>query len=136
MEKYQFLEHTADIKFKAFGKTLNEAFENTALAISEIIAGENKIKPKKGITKNISGDDKENLIYNFIEEIVTLLDSENFLTAKAEVNVLGNNLKATFYGDDASNYKGLDHIKSPTYAEMYVKETENHNWEIQAVVDV
>ncbi len=36
MEKFKFLEHTADIKFQVFGKTLEEVFENTALAISKI----------------------------------------------------------------------------------------------------
>ncbi|MFH1290769.1 MAG: archease [Nanoarchaeota archaeon] len=140
--KYKFLPHTADIKFKAYGKTLNKAFENAALAISNILTNENKIKPKKGITSKISGSDKESLLYNFIEEIISLLDIENFVTAKAEITIKGGRigpftLKAIFYGDNASNYKGLNHIKAPTYAEMHVKDLgSKKGWEIQAVVDV
>jgi|SRR3989344_5123310 len=133
--KYEFLEHTADIKFKAYGKTLEEAFENTTLAISEYLSREEKISSKKGKTITIHGTDLENLLYNFLDEIIYLLDAENFLVAKAEVKILGNNLKATLYGDDSKNYKDLDHIKSPTYAEMHVKKS-NKGWEIQAVMDV
>ena len=33
MKKFIFLEHTADIKFQAFGKNLNECFENSAVAM-------------------------------------------------------------------------------------------------------
>ena len=42
--KYKFLEHTADIKFQAFGKTFEQAFENSALAVANIIS-KDKIKP-------------------------------------------------------------------------------------------
>ncbi|MBU1988259.1 MAG: archease [Nanoarchaeota archaeon] len=68
--KYTFLPHTADIKFKAYGKTLNQAFENAALAISKILAKENKVKTN--ITKDIEleGIDQKSLFYNFLEEII------------------------------------------------------------------
>ena len=33
MQKYKFLEHTADIKFQAFGKSLEEVFSNCAYAM-------------------------------------------------------------------------------------------------------
>ncbi len=133
--KYEFLEHTADIKFKAYGKTIDEAFENAVLAISKYLSREEKINSKKGKTITVHGTDLENLLYNFLDEIIYLLDAENFLTAKAEVKILGNNLKATLYGDDSKKYKGLDHIKAATYAEMYVKKNDK-GWEIQAVMDV
>ena len=45
-KKFEFLEHTADIKFRAFGKTLEEVFENSALAVSSIYSKEKKISLK------------------------------------------------------------------------------------------
>ena len=47
--KFKYLPHTADIKFQAFGKTLDQAFENAALATFQAMY-ENKIKEK--IKKN------------------------------------------------------------------------------------
>ncbi|MEK6922189.1 MAG: archease, partial [Nanoarchaeota archaeon] len=35
MKKYNFFDHTADVMFEAYGKTLNELFENAALATQE-----------------------------------------------------------------------------------------------------
>lgn len=136
MKQFEFLPHTAEVKFRAYGTTLSEAFENTVLAISSFIAKENTIKPKAGKVVSISGTDKENLLYNLVEEILNLLDVENFVVARANITVLGNNIKAEFYGDDAADYQGLDYIKAPTYAETYVKETADHHWEIQMVLDV
>mgnify|MGYP006451174011 FL=1 len=37
MKNYEFLEHTADEKFRAYGKTLEEAFINAALATAKIM---------------------------------------------------------------------------------------------------
>ncbi|MEK6820605.1 MAG: archease, partial [Nanoarchaeota archaeon] len=76
--KFKFLEHTADMKFQAFGKSLEEAFVNSALAMKEAISG--KIRVKSRIKKKImvKGKDKESLLYNFLEEILFLLDSEGF----------------------------------------------------------
>src|SRR3989344_7577201 len=118
--KYEFLEHTADIKFKAYGNTLNEAFENAVLAIAEFLAKGQKVRARKGKVVNVHGTDKENLLYNFIDELIYLIDAENFVVVRGEVSVLGNNIKAELFGDDASNYSGLDSIKAATYSEMLV----------------
>ncbi len=133
--KYQFLEHTADIKFKAYGKTLSEVLENSVLAISNYLSRGSSIKPKKGKIIEVSGTDIESLFYNFIDELIYLLDVENFVVAKAKITIRGNNLRAELFGDSASNYKDLDHIKAATYAEMHVKKTKT-GWEAQAVLDV
>lgn len=133
--KYKFLEHTADIKFQVYGKTLNEVFENAILAIAEYLSRGQKIKPSKGRIMSVSGTDYESLFYNFMDEIIYLLDAENFITTKAKVTIRGYNLQAELFGDKASNYKDLDHIKAATYAEMYIKKTDN-GFEAQAVLDV
>jgi len=133
--KYEFLPHTADVKFKAFGKTLEEAFENAILAVSEIIAKKNKIKPTK--TKNIKaqGTDKKSLFYNLLEELVYLAE-KGFIVTSGKVAVKGNKLDAALLGDDTSNYKGLEHIKAPTYAEMRISKKSANRWLVQAVLDI
>ena len=133
--KYKFLKHTADIKFQVYGKTLNEIFENAVLAVSEYISRGAKIKSAKGKVIEVAGTDIENLLYNFLDELIYLLDAENFIVVKSEVFIRGNNLRAELFGDDVSNYKGLDPIKAATYSEMYVKKTAD-GWEAQVVMDV
>ena len=139
MKKYEFLPHTAEMKFRAFGKTLNQVFENSVLAISEILSRGVKIKSKKKKTIAIEGGTNENFLYNLIDEIIYLLDSESFIVSKTKIkfNEKIRRMEVVFYGDDAKNYENLDYIKSATYAEMYVKNLgKNKRWEAQAVVDV
>ena len=133
--KFEFLEHTADIKFKAYGKTLNEVYESCALAFSESIARGKKIKSKKKKKIEVLGNDKEAMLYSFIEELIYLLDADDFVVAKTKVSIKGKKLNAEIFGDDSKNYKELDHVKAATYAEMYVKKT-SKGWEAQMVLDV
>jgi len=133
--KFKFLEHTADIKFQAYGKTLDEVFENSLLAVSEYISRGNKIKTTKGKIIDVVGIDHESLLYNFLDEILYLIDAESFIPAKAKITIRGFNLHAELYGDSTKNYKDLDHIKAATYAEMYIKKIDK-GFEAQVVLDV
>lgn len=135
MRKFRFLPHTSEVKFKAYGKTLDNAFENAALALSQVIAKENKIRNTAKKEIKVRGENKENLLYSFLEEILYLFDAEHFIVAKAEVKINENNLKATLYGDDSSNYKSLGEVKAITYSEMQIKKVSS-GWEVQVVVDV
>ncbi len=133
MEPFTFLPHTADIKIKLSGSTVNEIFENTVLAIASYVT-EKTIAKRKGKTIQVQGRDTQSLLYNFIDEILYLIDADHFIPAKAEVMIRGNNLKAELYGDDSSKYH-LQQIKAPTYAEMEIKKTDK-NWEAIIVLDV
>jgi len=133
-KRFEFLEHTADIKIRAQGKTVNEVFENCALAISNFLSRGKPIKAKIKKKIKIEGTDDESLLYSFLDELVFLLDAENFVVAKASVKIKGSKLEATLSGDKAKNYD-LDHIKAATYAEMYVKKTKS-GFEAQFVMDV
>ncbi len=140
--KYKFLKHTADIKFQAFGKTLEKSFENSALAMSNSMY-EQKVKSKLKKKINVSGKNLESLLYNFLEELLFLLDSKGFFVSKIKVKIRENKnkeknqteLSAEVFGDDAKNYKiGLD-VKAVTYNEMFVKKI-NGLWVCQVVIDV
>ncbi|MEK6847100.1 MAG: archease [Nanoarchaeota archaeon] len=136
MKKYELLEHTSELKLKIYGKRLEEIFENCALAFSDIISRGKKVKKNKIKEIEISGKDFESLMYNFIEELIYLLDAENLIVSSAKVKVDKNKLNADIYCDSADNYKNLDYIKSATYAEMYIRQKKDKTWEAQVVVDV
>lgn len=137
--KYEFLEHTADLKFRAFGKTLNEAFGNVVLAFAEIIGKGSKIKERSKRNVEVFGSDRENLLYTFLDELIYLLDAEGFVASSGKLEIGKDDekfvLKGVLLGDEASKYKNLDHIKAATYSEMKVGKS-GGKWMIQAVVDV
>jgi SHS2 domain-containing protein len=133
-QKFEFLEHTADIKMKVYGKTLKEIFENSVLAISSHLSMGKEISIGKKRLIEVSGTDNESLLYNFMDSIIYLVDAENFIAAKAKITLGGFKIKAELYGDDATKYE-IDQIKAATYHEMYIKKMSN-GWEAQMVLDV
>lgn len=133
--KYKYLEHTADIKFQAFGKTLEEAFSNSTYAMINIIS-EDKVKEKIIKKIKIKGIDKKSLLYNFLEEILFLLNTKNFLLSKVkDIKIKNKELNAILVGDKLNNYKlGLD-VKAVTYNEMFIRKDKN-KFIIQVVLDI
>ncbi|MFH1409927.1 MAG: archease [Nanoarchaeota archaeon] len=133
--KFRFLDHTADIMFQAFGKTREEAFANAALATTRIIT-EAHIHPKKEKTIEVKGRDEKQLLYNWLEEFVILLNTEQFILSEVTKIIFeGNTIKAMVKGDDSSNYQLEEDIKAITYYDMEISE-ENGKWTVQVVVDI
>lgn len=137
--KYKFLEHTADAKFQAFGKTLEEKFSNAALAMFSIMVDTTKVKAKIEKKISIEGSDEKSLLYNFLEELLFLLDTEYFLLNKVKSIKINkdkdknkNRLDATFVGDNKmKEYQLLGEVKAVTYNDMDI----NPEY-VQVVVDL
>ena len=139
MAKYRFFPHTADTKFRGYGKTMEEAFSNAALASTSVIT-ESTIG--KTIEKDISaeGIDEKALLYNFLEQFIVLFDTEDFLLSEIkEIEIKKNDkftLKAKVIGDnDIKKYDILKTIKAVTYSEMEIKQGKA-GFMVQVVVDI
>jgi len=137
---YHFLEHTADEKFAAEGKTLEETFSFAAQAFKEAVCGKITVLEQETKPVEIKGDNLENLLYKFLEEFIFLLDSEDFLFSQVKDLKIDKEkfiLTANITGDKGENYKFTNDVKAVTYNEMFVKFNKEKNiWECQAVLDV
>ena len=145
---YEFLEHTADVKFRAKGSSFEEVFSSAANAMNEVIRGDIKIVEQRAVTFDVKGKDVEELLYNFLEEFLFLLESEDFLVSSAsEIEILevssedgkidegSLELKAVVLGDSAENYKFTNDVKAVTYSEMRVYEKDGEFFS-EVVLDV
>ncbi len=141
MKKYEFLEHTADAKFRAYGKSLEEAFSNAAEAMASIIFEEGKVEPKLNKAIQAEGEDLKSLLVKFLGEFIYLLDAEGFALSRVASLTInkkkeGYVLQAVAKGDRYSEkYEILGDVKAVTYAEMQIKEEKDHCW-VQVVVDI
>lgn len=137
---YNFLEHTADVKFVAEAETIEKLFIEASMALKESICGKIIILSQYMKNIEIRGDNLENLLYKFLEEFLFLLDSEDFLISEMkEIEIDKENfvLKATISGDKSEHYKFTNDVKAITYNDMFVKFNEEKNvWQTQVVVDV
>lgn len=140
MRKYRFLRHTADAKFQALGQTLEEAFANAALATSSLMWDWRRVEKKVEYPVRAEGRDLEQLLVNFLEEILYLLDTKEFLLNSTEDMSIhkrneGYVLNARFLGDNYSDrYNLLGGVKAITYNEMSI--TKNDHYTVQVVIDI
>ena len=133
---YEFLEHTADVKFRAYGESVEEMFIAAAGALNETIRGNIKILEQEERVFEVEEKDLESLLYNFLEEFLFLLDAEDFLVSEIkEIKIRGNKLKCIVMGDKAENYKFTNDVKAVTYSEMKVW-NEKGKFICQVVLDV
>jgi len=135
--KYEFLEHLSDAKFRAYGKSFEECFANAAEAMTKVMTDPEKIEEKLTKSVQVSGTDLKQLLYSFLEELLFLLDTQNFILHKVtDIKIVpkgrGYFLSATLSGDSVDDkYEMETGIKAVTYMDMEVKE----NY-VQVVVDI
>ncbi|MCL5117379.1 MAG: archease [Candidatus Marsarchaeota archaeon] len=80
-KKYEYVDHTADIEFNAFGGSVEEAFKNSALALFDIISDIKKVKAEETRTYKIAikedADTLENLLWQFLQSCLSILDAKD-----------------------------------------------------------
>ena len=141
MKSYEYLPHTADVKFRAYGKTLEEAFTNAAFALYNVMVETGKVKAK--VTKKIAaeGSDLPSLLQQFLEQFIILLDTDNFFLSKIKKIAINRTkghykISAVAAGDEAKNYETIGpQVKACTYNSMLVRQ-EGKKWVVQVVVDI
>lgn len=139
-KRFKYLDHTADVKFQAYGKTLNEAFSNLILATTNVLTDVNKIQNNVEKTIKIKAKTKESLLFDLVNELIFLLDTEMFISGKVEsMKILklkdSFSLSTKLHGDNCKHYEMTGDIKAPTYNFMFIKEKKNETT-IQMVLDL
>ena len=137
MKKFEYFEVTADIGFKAYGKTLNEAFENAGLAIFNIISDTDGIAPSNEISFEVTSEDDVSLLYDFLEELLFYHEVEFMLFSEFHVEIDRDfHLNATIKGEAINwdKHERKTEIKAITFHKMEVKKTDHV--ELQAIVDL
>ena len=125
--KFRYLEHTADAKFQAFGATLEEAFANAALAVASLMWNPVQVAPARKEVVRVGGNDLEQLLMAFLEEILYRLDTQEFLLHRAEevrisIGQQGCELEAVFVGDAGTGrYEIFGEVKAITYNDMKIE---------------
>jgi len=138
--KYEYLPHTADAKFIAYGEDIEEAFTNSAIAMSDIVTDHSRVAKKTAKIISVESEDEKSLLYDFLEQLIILLDGEGFLLAGVERLTISHNekyrLEALVSGDaDHGKYEINTAIKAVTYQEMNISRTPG-GVSVQAVIDI
>jgi len=130
--RFEFLEHTADVYVAAYGKTLEEAFENAALATFETMTDTKKVEPKVEDEMEVEGHDEHALLYNWLEGLIVKFETTENLYSCFEILPIekgsdGLRMKAKFWGETFNPNKHPQKvgIKAITYHQMEILKKPN-----------
>jgi SHS2 domain-containing protein len=124
---YRYLEHTTDAFIEVTGNALEEAFENAGIAVVDTMIDIKSVEEKTEKKIEINAKDLNNLLYNWLEEIIILTITEGFAPRRFSVQLTkkdGYNLVANIGGEEI-NFKKHHfklEIKSPTFHLMEIKQ--------------
>jgi SHS2 domain-containing protein len=135
---FRFVDHTADVGVIAYGTNVKELFSNAALALFSLITDTGSVEEKLQRDLEISSENRENLLVEWLNELIYLFDAEHILFNRFEIENLSHSwLKAICYGE---NYNPLKHkikmgIKAATYHMLKV-DRDNSGYKAQIIFDI
>ncbi len=138
MNGYRLLEHTADMGIEATGEDLATLFEQAALGLREVITGCTDIDAQVEIAVEVSADDLELLLINWLSEVLYLFEIRNLLPADIVIDEIGETrLRARVRGEpvDPRRHPIDREVKAVTYHQLLVKQTEK-GWRARVYLDL
>jgi tRNA nucleotidyltransferase (CCA-adding enzyme) len=134
---YETFEHEADIGIRGFGNTAAEAFENAAMAMYSVMVKVSAVGQKEKRTVTVSAPDRELLLVEWLNALLSLSDIEHMVFSKFNVIIEGTALTGTAWGErlDRERHEPSVEIKGATYYMLKVFE-EDGRFVAQCVVDV
>ena len=135
---YEYFEHQADIGIRGKGRTLDEAFEQAALAMFEIMVETKDVQISRSHLVEVEGNDLSELLIAWLSELLFLKDVEGMMFSRFEIESIDKNkLVAKVYGEpiDSSQHRLKLEVKAATYTQLFIEEKDD-NWIVQCLVDV
>ena len=123
---FTIIDHPSDVGVHAWGATLSEAYEEAAAGMLSLIVDGPSVHAAEERTVTLSSADAEQLLVQWLSELLYLYDGEHFITAAATIDRLSHTrLHATIAGEraDARRHHWLTDIKAVTYHQLAVDET-------------
>ncbi|MFH1400545.1 MAG: archease [Nanoarchaeota archaeon] len=141
MKPFEYFPHTADLKFRAYGETIEETFIHAAQALVNHMTSVEKVHPVIEKRVVLRAHTLESLLYDFLEEVLFILDVDNgFVSGGKEIRIKKQGdywaLECTFTFDYCKNYDHHGDVKAMTYNEMEIKHVADGTWMAQVVVDI
>lgn len=141
-KKYEYLYHIADAKFRAYGAKVEEAFENAALALFNVMIDTSNLKALEERKIEITSPDIKMLLVEWLSELLYLFEVDGIIFSEFRIDKIENkgeefSLKGKASGVpiDLLYHKFDTQVKAVTLHELEVEQDKKGGFWIQVVVD-
>lgn len=135
---FRILDHTADVGLEARAADLASLFSNAARGMFSIIASLDNAQPSVQILLGVTADNLEDLLVNWLSELLYLFSTEKVLFSRFEITEIDDHhIRAKALGQpiDQSSHDLYTEIKAVTYHQLKVTES-NRMWTARVFFDV
>jgi SHS2 domain-containing protein len=129
-EGRRFLEHTTDAYIEAWGPNLERAFAQAAEGFYETMLNLETIEPIVENSVQVDGHDKEELLFNWLEQLLLEFDIKEMVYASYDLSIAFDEptlfkLRARIRGEkyDREKHGAKTEVKGVTYHLMTIQES-------------
>ena len=138
MPKFEYLEHTGDLGFRAFGKNLPDLFRHAAEALFQVITDPATVRSAESRSITVKATSLDELLISWLNEFLYLFDTQGLLFRDFDFIFLNEQaLEATARGEryDQSRHPIKTTVKSATYHQLQIRQADGI-WEAQVILDL
>jgi len=138
MKTYRIFDHTADMGMEISGKTLQALYANAGHAVFDVMTDLSRVRTAESRILKIEGMNREDLLVNYLREILYLFNGEKLLLKKCIVtDIDAQRLTGKVSGErfDSEKHRINKEIKAVTYHQLSVEQTP-HGWRARVIFDV
>ncbi len=136
--KFEIIEHTADVGIAAYGTDLREAFANAAYGLFSLITDIDSVGEDVRHDVEVTADNREELLVAWLSELIYLFEVEGVLFSRFDIAGLGEKkLKAACFGEriDPRRHDIKTGVKAATYHMLRVEQGED-GCRVQVLFDI
>lgn len=135
---YETFEHTADLGLRVRAADLNTLFAEAGRGLfSMIVENIDDVLPVETRTIEISGTQRDYLLFDWLNELLYVSDTERLVFSQFDVSVGSSGLSATVRGQRTnSDRHHLSHeVKAITYHHLKLEESPE-GFQAEVIVDI
>lgn len=135
---YEIFEHTADLGLRIQAPDLETLFSDAGRGLTSLIAPDlDGIRSVREVPLHVTGEGRDDLLFDWLNEILYLFESEHLLLSQFEVHIDASGLHATARGEPLDEARhSLEHeVKAITYHGLKVESTPQ-GWLAEVIVDI
>ena len=138
MGSFRLIEHTADMGIEVFGDDLADFFVQAARGLKEMVSVTAGAAPSEERMVEVTGGDSSELLVNWLNEILFLLETRGFFPIDFRVEEAGeDHLRARVLGEpfDPQRHRVEREVKAVTYHQLQVEAVDGA-WRARVFVDL
>jgi SHS2 domain-containing protein len=130
--------HGADIGVRGVGRTKEQAFEQAALALTEIVTEAASIVPREAVEIDCAAPSDGLLLADWLNRVIYEMAVRHMLFGRFKVTIENGRLRGRAWGEkvDRARHAPAVEPKGATFTALKVERRPDGAWIAQCVVDV